>query len=74
MKITVYFVDNQKAVFDVDKVSFMRSDGFCFNLTDTSDGIERTYAELVADGKVLINWDNVCFVKEAPEPGMDDDL
>ena len=59
--IKVYFVDNHTLIADRDKVSFKDKSGEFFTL---SDGFkeEDQYSRLIDDGRVLVNWDNVCFV------------
>lgn len=72
-RIAVYFANNNKAEFDREKICFRAGDGTVFELGNSYHE-EDNYANLVADGRTMINWDNVCFVKEAPEPGLNDDL
>ncbi len=72
-RITVYFVDNHKVSFDRDKATFRAEDGSVFTLAP--DDREDAYIhELASDGKALINWSNVCYVKEYTEPREDDDF
>lgn len=65
-RIAVYFVNNHMVEFDRDKVTFKGSGESFFTLSDTYLE-EDSYSNLVADGKALINWENVAFVKEAKE-------
>lgn len=65
-KIVVYFNNNHAVEFDRDKVAFKGSGETFFSLSDSYEG-EDAYANLVTDGKALINWENVAFVKEAKE-------
>ena len=66
MKITVYFVDNHKAIFDAEKVLFRTTDGAAFSVSDTY--AENTRCDdVLRDGRALINWENVCFVNEYVE-------
>lgn len=70
-RIAVYFVNNNKAEFDREKICFRVGDGTIFELGNNYQD-EDDYANLVVDGRTMINWDNVCFVKECAE--QDDDL
>lgn len=72
-KITVYFHDCRAVTFDRDKVAFCSGDGMFFDFCGEEKPEEmKRYSALVRDGKALVNWDNVCFVKEHTE--RDDDL
>lgn len=72
-KITVYFHDFRAVTFDRDKVAFCSGDGMFFDFCGEEKPEEmKRYSALVRDGKALVNWDNVCFVKEHTE--RDDDL
>lgn len=72
-KITVYFHDCRAVTFDRDKVAFCSGDGMFFDFCGEEKPEEmKRYSALVRDGKSLVNWDNVCFVKEHTE--RDDDL
>ena len=72
-RITVFFHDCRAVTFDRDKVSFCSGDGTFFDLCEAEKPEdEKKYSALVRDGKALVNWDNVCFVKESAE--KDDDL
>ncbi len=65
-RIKVYFIDEHKAVFDRDKVSFRGSDGAFFSFSEEIEE-DCCYSDLVSDGRVMVNWDNVCFVREIEE-------
>lgn len=65
-KIAVYFVNNHAVEFDRDKVCFKGSGETFFTLSETYQE-EDLYSSLVTDGKALVNWENVAFVKEAKE-------
>ena len=72
-KITVYFHDGRAVTCDRDKVAFCSGDGMFFDFCGEEKPEEmKRYSALVRDGKALVNWDNVCFVKEHTE--RDDDL
>ena len=72
-RITVFFHDCRAVTFDRDKVSFCSGDGTFFDLCEAEKPEdEKKYSALVRNGKALVNWDNVCFVKESTE--KDDDL
>ena len=72
-RITVFFHDCRAVTFDRDKVSFCSGDGTFFDLCEAEKPEdEKKYSALVRNGKALVNWDNVCFVKECAE--KDDDL
>ena len=72
-QITVFFHDCRAVTFDRDKVSFCSGDGTFFDLCEAEKPEdEKKYSALVRNGRALVNWDNVCFVKECAE--KDDDL
>ena len=72
-QIMVYFVDNHKALMDRDKVLFRDADGTCFAVSDDYKE-EDEYASLIADGKALVNWQNVCWIREYTPKDDEDDL
>lgn len=61
MKIAFYFNSGNKAVFEQDKVSILFNP--VFN--------PREY--IADDGVVVVNWDNVCFMKVVEEKNDDDE-
>lgn len=65
-KLAVYFVNNHAVEFDRDKVAFKGSGESFFTLSDTYQE-EDLYSSLVKDGKALVNWENVAFVREVKE-------
>lgn len=65
-KLAVYFVNNHAVEFDRDKVTFKGNGESFFTLSDTYQE-EDLYSSLVKDGKVLVNWENVAFVREVKE-------
>ena len=72
-KIVVYFTNNHAVEFDREKAAFKDSNGTVFTLSEAYND-EDAYSDLVTDGKALINWDNVAFVKESKEHNpLDDD-
>ena len=72
-QITVFFHDCRAVTFDRDKVSFCSGDGMFFDFCGEEKPEEmKRYSALVRDGKALVNWDNVCCVKESAE--RDEDL
>lgn len=73
-QITVFFLNNHAVTFDRDRVSFS-GDGICFDFEEEERPEElKTYSALVTDGRALVNWDNVCYVRESPEKDpLDDD-
>ncbi len=62
MMLGVYFSNGNKAIFDSKEVSFMQG-GNCFSFAEGQPE-HMNYASMVEDGRVVVNWDNVCFVKE----------
>ena len=62
-RIRIYFVDNHVLEIEREKAVFTRGDE-CFDLSETKEDKKTIYGELVRDGRAMINWDNVCFVKE----------
>ena len=64
-KIVAYFNNNHAVEFEREKALF-KNNTEVFSLSNLYDD-EDTYANLVKDGKALINWENVAFVKEAKE-------
>ena len=72
-QITVFFKDCRAVTFDRDKVAFFGGDGMFFDFCEEEKPEEmKKYSALVRNGRALVNWDNVCFVKECAE--KDDDL
>lgn len=72
-QIIVYFLDNHKVVFDREKVVFRDGSGDFFALSDSY--IEDDYASLLNDGAAVVNWENVCWVREyTPKDSDEDDL
>jgi len=70
-RIMVYFRDGQKAGFDRDKVSFSYGGDNMFSFSENSES--DTFSRLIDDGKALVNWENVCFVREiVPDPDDDE--
>lgn len=69
-KLVVYFVNNCKVEFDKENVAF-NGDGIVFDfLPFDRPEEEKMYSALVENGRALVNWKNVCYVKEKPEdPG-----
>ena len=71
-QITVFFHDCRAVTFDRDKVAFCSGDGTFFDLCEAErPEDEKNYSALVRNGKALVNWDNVCFVKESAEKNDD---
>ena len=71
-EIVVYFRDGHKVVFERDKVAFMDGNGSCFAFSEYYT--ESEYMHLLDDGKAIVNWDNVCWVKEHVAADQDEDL
>ena len=61
MKIAIYFNSGNKAVFERDKVHVL-----CKPIFNPKEYIED-------DGVVIVNWDNVCFMKVVEEKTDDDE-
>lgn len=73
-RITVFFVNNHAVDFDRDKVSFCDSGNCFFDFSEIEKKEEeKMYSFLVKDGRALVNWDNVAFVRESREKHPDDD-
>ena len=68
MKIAVTFIDGTRVEYDADKVSFRDHDGTHFDFVDdgNSNGCP-TYAEIISDGKSMVNWDNVKHVRSVTD-------
>lgn len=62
-RIRIYFVDNHMMEIEREKAAFTNGVGF-FDLIGAREGLTMDYADIVRDGRALVNWDNVCFVKE----------
>ena len=58
-KLMVYFTNDYRAQFDKDKVVFV-SDPFAM----MNETLVQSYIE---EGRSVVNWDNVSFVKEIEE-------
>lgn len=61
-KIKIYFQNCNTAVLPADKTAFRCGDYFF----DFSNQVVHT-PELVGDGRVLVNWDAVAWVREYME-------
>ena len=73
-KITVYYRDGRVMTYDRNKVAFLLDRGGIIDFCDdehTVVGLKK-YHELVRDGRALVNWSNVCFVREQTK--RDEDL
>lgn len=57
-KVAVYFSSGNKAVLDEDGLEFRE---------ECDPPIERL------NGRTIVNWSNVCFVREVPEENHNDD-
>ena len=66
MKIRVYFSNGNVVNYDGDKVAFRDSDGTHFSFSEDPDGVECSYANVLARGP-LINWDTVSWVRQYRE-------
>ena len=72
-KITVFFNTNHAVEYDRDKVAFKGSDASFFTFSESYQE-EDYYAKLLDDGRALVNWDNVCYVRESVKRNeLDDD-
>ena len=58
----VYFSNGCKAPFWRDRTSFKDKDGSFFTLSEAYQG-EENYSTLLDEGRAVINWENVSFVK-----------
>lgn len=67
-KITVFFTDNRAVTFDRDKVAFCDGGNLFFDFSEIEKPEEeKKYSSLVKNGNALVNWNNVCYVKELAE-------
>lgn len=64
----VYFSNGCKAPFQRDKTSFKDRDGIFFSFSEVYQG-EEEYSKLLDDGRAVINWENVSFVKGIEKHG-----
>lgn len=71
-RIRIYFVDNHVLEIEREKAAFTSGDGMFFCMSEALREMELNYSEIVRDGRVLINWDNVCFVKEISREAEDE--
>lgn len=74
-KITVFFQDGRVMTYDRNKVAFGTASGALFDFCDDEHSSivgMKQYHELVRDGRALVNWSNVCFVREQAK--RDEDL
>ena len=58
-KLMVYFTNDYRAQFDADKVVFVSDPFATMNETLVQSHIE--------EGRSVVNWDNVCFIREIEE-------
>lgn len=70
-KIMVYFSNGNKAVMDRTKTVFIRENDGCFDFTGLDDGKAASYAEMLAEGCAVVNWENVSWVRGFEQPGDD---
>lgn len=61
-EIMVYFNSGNKARLSAEKTVFAK-DPYLAGLMD-----------MVQDGHMVVNWANVCYIREFEEPKEDDDL
>ena len=73
-KIMVYFNNGNKAAFDVDKVTFMRPGAKTVFSFDCSKDLESVSLSEIMKSSSLVNWENVCFVKEWEAKSVYDEL
>lgn len=63
-KLAVYFSNNNKTVFDLDRVEII------------TNSQVRSNGDLIvsdaADGLCVVNWDNVCYIKAIEERSNDE--
>lgn len=76
-KIVVYFNNNNKLEHPNDKTLFSDKEGRIFSFSE-NEGVpahDGYYSDIVREGKILINWENVSFVKfvEGKEEKEQDD-
>ena len=64
MEIMVYFNSGNKARFDADKTTFAVING------QRND----RFAPDIDGGKIVVNWDNVSFVRQIEEREEDEEL
>lgn len=63
-RVRIYFVDNHVLEIEREKAVFCGGNGLFFCLSEGLREQEMNYTEIVREGRVMVNWDNVCFVKE----------
>ena len=56
--IVIYFTNSRMVKLPADKVHFAHM----------GSNTDETYEPDIADGYAVVNWDNVCFVREWQEP------
>ena len=61
-KICVYFNNDYRAVFTLNKVSFIKDD----------TGQKYLLRPCVEHGDTVINWSNVCFIRPYEEKDQED--
>lgn len=67
--VKIYFSGNRTLIADRDKVSFKDKSGEFFALSDGFKEADQ-YSRLIDEGRVLVNWDNVCFVVDVGDEEM----
>lgn len=72
-KIMVYFSNGNKAVMDRTKTVFVRRNNGCFDFTGVDNGKAMSYAEMLAEGCAVVNWDNVSWVRGFEDVAEDPD-
>ena len=62
--VDVYFTSGDQAKFPIDRVVFRTRGGNQFCLSDLTTAGKNFHAcgEIVANGNVLINWENVSWI------------
>ncbi len=69
-KIKVYFNNGNTAIFNRRDATFTK-DGTVFTLDDAQDGEPVSFSAIL-DAGVLVNWDNVSWVRTYEERGDED--
>ena len=56
-KITVYFNNDYRAVFNIDDVTMV------YTVDGSVQSINGSVFNSIKNGRVVVNWSNVCFIK-----------
>lgn len=62
--IVIYFNNNNKLEYPIDKAAFTNNDGSgYFHFGENNRHYDIFSSDLVEEGQIVVNWNNVSFIK-----------